>query len=156
MSPFSLAPARLPATAANIKRAHTFCLAQWQQRHLERHGEGGRAWMPTDLSSACKFTSLFAQAVFGGALEGNEDHQFVRLPSGDILDLNTASQDVVELGSKAHQHDPAWWGNADHRKSMTSCQPRVEAWLQAVEKEWGLAPREPVAAASRRSMRRRP
>lgn len=133
-------PARWDASPEAIEQAKRFVLAQWQARHLERHGELGKDSLPTDLSSSCKFSSLFAQAVFGGTLQGNYHHQFVRLPSGQRLDLNEDAQDVQALGEQAHRHDPVWWGNRDHREAMESCLPRVQAWLCKFEEECGLAP----------------
>jgi len=149
MTLFSARPARLEASPEAIEQAKRFVLAQWQARHLERYGEMGKASLPVDLSSSCKFSSLFAQALFGGTLEGNWQHQFVRLPSGQRLDLNEEALDVQALGEDAYRHDPVWWGNRDHRDSLKSCLPRVEAWVQAFEKEWGLSPQPPATRARR-------
>ncbi len=139
MNPFQAYPARWPATPQNVALAQAFVLARWQERHDERFGsdEGSLRFRPTDLSSSCKFSSIFALAVFGGKLEGNPDHQFVRLSDGQVLDLNHGAQDVLELGERAHRHNPAWWGCRDHKASLKSCLPRALAWVAQFEQDIG-------------------
>jgi hypothetical protein len=116
----------LEPTSENIEAARVFVLRKWQERARERGGPN--ATLPDDLSLSCKFTSLFARAIFGGRLEGNADHQFVRR-DGEIIDLNIDASDVRALGTNAHHHDTAFWGSRDHKASVKSCIPRVKEWV---------------------------
>jgi hypothetical protein len=119
------AGAYLPATPANITLAKAFVFEKWK----ERAAEMGRS-TPEDLSYACKFTSIFAQRVFGGELRGNYDHQYLVTHDGKIVDLNEEARDVLELGDDAHEHDDEFFGSDDHEASLASCLPRVEKWVQ--------------------------
>lgn len=121
-------PARLPATPENIARAKEFVMKKWIERFRERSGPN--ASPPTDLTDSCKFSSLFAQEVFGGSLRGNGDHQYVETPKGEIIDLNIDAQDVKQLGDRAHRHDDLFWGSRDHRVSLNSCRGRVADWVK--------------------------
>lgn len=117
----------LPATPKNIEKAKAFVLAKWKERAEERgHAE------PEDLSSSCKFSSLFAHRIFGGKLQGNYDHQYV-VVDGEIVDLNVDAKDVRDLmddGIDPHEHDSDFWGNEDHLESLASCDARVYKWVQ--------------------------
>lgn len=114
----------LAPTEKNISLARAFALNRWRDRARERGLP-----IPDDLSSSCKFTSLFAQGLFGGRLRGNHDHQFLELPGGEILDLNAEAKDVRALDTH-YRHDPVFWNNPDHRASLRSCRPRVADWLE--------------------------
>lgn len=119
-------PAPLDPTPEIIALAREVALEGWRIRAADRMFRE-----PQDLSGSCKFTSQFAQRLFGGRLRGNEDHQFVELPSGERLDLNEEAEDLRVLLAKGHDpwaHDPGFWGNRDHRASMRSCLPRVQSW----------------------------
>jgi len=118
----------IAATAENVEFAKQFVLAKWRERATER-----LMAPPQDLSSSCKFTSLFAREVFGGKIRGNWDHQFVVLPGGDILDLNEDALDVQGM-SDPYRHDDLFWMNREHRKSLKSCMPRVKTWISEFEK----------------------
>jgi hypothetical protein len=146
-------PSMLPATPENIARAKAFVMKKWIERHYEQNGSYDRPPpAPTDLSNACKFSSLFAQAIFGGKLRGNEGHQFVELPDGQRLDLNFDAADVIRMTTRFEQdgkkgwlkyhgdefeewhgdpysHDPKFFGNPDHINSMKSILPRVKDWV---------------------------
>jgi hypothetical protein len=117
-------PAILPATAENIAAAKAFVMRKWTERAVEL----GRP-VPSDLSNSCKFSSLFAQAIFGGRLEGHVDHQYVRLTDGSILDLNAEAADVKAMANP-HRHDSRFWGNAEHADALRSCKPRVDRWIE--------------------------
>jgi hypothetical protein len=153
-------PAQLPATPKNIERARQFVLHKWIDRFHERYPhlaaqEPKDPDYPIDLSASCKFTSLFAQAVFGGRIRGNEGHQYVELENGQILDLNIDAADVKRMMTAfekdgrtgwfnddenpgnghvyhgdPHQHDAKWFGNPDHIESMRSIVPRVNNWVK--------------------------
>lgn len=122
---------KLPATPENLKRAQEFVLKKWRERAAER----GR-FEPKDLSSSCKFSSMFVQAVFGGEIRGNYDHQFVVL-NGQIIDLNKDAEDVRDM-EDPYEHDESWFGNDEHLDSMESCKPRVRDWVRDFQAELGL------------------
>lgn len=146
-------PGIIEPTPENIARAKQFVLQKWIERFKERFPSLPNE-APTDLSSGCKFASLFVQRVFGGRLRGNHNHQFVELPTGDIVDLSDDAADVLrwkeefererKTGWKSdpqnpwaqswqgdpHSHDPSFFGTKDHLSSMTSCLPRVEDWVR--------------------------
>ena len=131
-------------TPENIAAAKRFVFTKWQERAKEMRREA-----PVDLSSACKFASLFAAKVFGGKVRGNFFHQWVELPDGQHLDLNDEAQDVaemlrgqiptdtqayatahrVQLPASLYTHDPIHMGMRDNRDSMASIKPRVERWV---------------------------
>lgn len=113
----------LAATPETIERARAFIMRAWAARATEL----GRD-KPADLSGSCKLSSMFAQRVFGGTIQGNRDHQFLRLDNCAILDLNEGAADVAAL-AEPYQHDRRFWNNREHRESMASCLPRVERWV---------------------------
>jgi hypothetical protein len=126
----------LPPTPETIALATAFLLRKWQERWHEKYPRGpsynaADGWNnpPEDLSSSCKFSSLFAQKIFGGEIRGNYDHQFVVLPDGSVLDLNIDAADVKSL-KDPHRHDPRFFGSRDHRESSASCEARVSTWVE--------------------------
>ncbi len=116
-------PGKLPATPENLERAKEFVLKKWRERAAERGLPE-----PEDLSSSCKFSSLFAQAIFGGQIQGHHEHQYLVL-NGEIIDLNKDAADVKAMDDP-HTHDESWFGNEDHLDSMESCKPRVRDWVR--------------------------
>ncbi len=112
----------LNPTPENIEAAKEFVLRKWKDRAKER----GSA-EPVDLSYSCKFSSMFAQKIFGGKIQGSYDHQYV-VKDGQVIDLNLDAADVKAL-SNPHKHDPLFFGNRDHKISMKSCEPRVNQWV---------------------------
>lgn len=134
LSDLARPPFPIAATDAAVEDAKAFVLAKWQDRHDAQAREWERAmgspWTrerPVDLSSSCKFTSLFAAVVFGGVLKGNYGHQFVEA-GGATIDLNEDASDVRGV-DEVYGHDPAFFGSPDHVDSMRSCLPRVREWL---------------------------
>lgn len=152
-------PALIPATPENVAKAREFVLQKWIERFHERYPhlaqDPNHPEYPKDLSNSCKFTSLFAQVVFGGTLRGNEGHQYVELENGEILDLNSEAKDVAEMRAlhqqtgktgwhsidgresegwhyhgDPHEHDSGFFGNSDHYDSMRSVLPRVTDWVR--------------------------
>lgn len=116
---------RLDPTPENIELAREFVFGKWKERAIER-GQPE----PSDLSYACKFSSMFAQRIFGGEVQGNLDHQYLRTWDGNIVDLNIDAEDVKMLGDDAHWHDEGWFGCPEHNESIASCRPRVEKWVR--------------------------
>ncbi|MEP3670906.1 MAG: hypothetical protein ABJN42_29775 [Roseibium sp.] len=119
---FPIAP-----TPENIAAARDFVFEKWNERAAER-GLAPRS----DLSGSCKFSSLFAQTVFGTSLQGNYHHQFGVLADGTVLDLNAEARDVQELDNP-WVHDPDFWENPEHIESLESCAPRVAGWIKEFE-----------------------
>jgi hypothetical protein len=134
----------LPVTPENIVAAKRFVLAMWKARAQELGREE-----PVDLTSACKFASMFAAEVFGGEVRGHFFHQWVELPGGQHLDLNDEAQDVammlrgeippedqayaklsrVRLPQPFYKHDARHMRRRDNRASMQSIKPRVDQWV---------------------------
>jgi hypothetical protein len=119
--------ARIPPSAENFHMAREFVMERWIERSIERGAK-----VPTDLSSACKFASLFAWQIFGGKIAGNSRHQFVLMASGDVLDLCAGSAELESMPAP-YVHDPSFFGNSEHLESLQSCLPRVSKWLQSFE-----------------------
>jgi len=127
-------PFPIEATEENVSAAKAFVLSKWQERHDARATEWEQAMgrpyyneRPTDLSSSCKFTSVFAAVVFGGEIEGNEAHQFA-VVEGRVVDLNEDAGDVA--GTEGiYRNDPVFMWSRDHKESMESCLPRVADWI---------------------------
>jgi hypothetical protein len=114
----------IEASPQNVAAAAAFAFDRWRERAAELGHEE-----PRDLSGACKFCALFAKAVFGGALDGNDEHVFVRV-DGDVVDLSAASGDVAGLGDPyGSDHEHLW--NEDLHHSLSTCLRRVRAWVAA-------------------------
>ena len=138
---------RMRPTPATLSAARLFLLERWRERHAEIDPDGPP---PTDLSGSCKFTSQFAAKVFGGRVEGNPFHQWVRLEDGTPIDLNEGSDDVATLmrgeipeymaaharatmatlPRKPYRHDSRHMRRADTKRSNRSCAQRVDAWVK--------------------------
>lgn len=113
----------IPATEENIKTAAAFALDKWRERRREYNKLfREKKPLPTDLSGACKFCSMFAVKLFGGELQGNEDHQWVELDE-EIIDLT----DNVDDGE--YDHDDSFWLNEDHVDALVSNISRVNQWV---------------------------
>lgn len=106
----------------NVAAAAGFALDRWRERALEL----GRV-EPSDLSGACKFCALFAKALFGGAVDGNDEHVFVRVDGG-IVDLSAASADVACLDDPYASDEAHLW-NEDLHYSLSTCLARVRTWV---------------------------
>jgi hypothetical protein len=137
----------------NLSAASAFALEMWRRRWedrrdswLEEFGclDGFRERRPEDLSGSCKFTSLFAAAVFGGAIDGNFEHQYA-VKDGAIIDLNLEAEDVRSLAAP-HARDPLFFGSRDHLASMRTCAPRVNAWLAEFDRRLAQEHRPPNIA----------
>lgn len=142
MKPFRT-PAGLPLPASPdvIEAARGFLLARWKERAAERGLPE-----PRDLSRSCKFSALFARSVFGGRLEGNRHHVYLRLPDRRLLDLNEDACDVAsmrERGLDPHCHDPFVWKEREHLASIRSCSGRVAAWVHLFTAAHGVATAPP-------------
>ena len=112
------------ASPENIAAATAFAFDRWRERAVEL-GRGE----PSDLSGSCKFCALFAKALFGGAIDGNDEHVFARV-DGKVIDLSAASADVAGLDDP-YGSDPEHLWNEDLHYSLSTCLPRVRAWVAA-------------------------
>lgn len=117
-----------PLTDMWISRAKAFLKEKW----AERHKEMGREGEPSDMQGTCKFASLFAQALFGGDIKGNPDHQLLKVKDR-ILDLT----DIYDPNT--FHHDKEFFGNPEHEESMKSCEPRVAKWVEEFKQRYGAA-----------------
>lgn len=115
---------RIEASPENIAAAAAFAFERWRERAAELGHDD-----PRDLAGACKFCALFAKALFGGAVDGNFDHVFVRV-DGAVLDLSAASADVAALDDP-YGTDVDHLGNEDLTWSFGTCVRRVRAWVAA-------------------------
>ncbi len=101
----------------------SFVLDRWRERAVELGNPE-----PADLSSACKFSSLFVKVVLGGRVRGNYDHVF-NLVDGSHVDLNEGAADVLGLVDP-HRHDEAFLRVRDFHDSLECCMPRVLGWVR--------------------------
>lgn len=126
-------------TTQNVERVKCFLLVKWQERWLERNTTDDRADVPSDLSGACKFAALFAQALFGGEVVAHSDHCWVELDDGTTVDL-TDGVDAEPYGYEPDEFlvcDPEFMyddhcgevPNVEFMESLDSCRPRVCRWL---------------------------
>lgn len=115
---------RMDASADNIAAAAAFAFERWRERASELGHDD-----PRDLSGACKFCALFAKALFGGAVDGNPEHVFVRV-DGAVVDLSAASADVAAL-EDPYGTDVEHLENEDLTYSFGTCARRVRAWVAA-------------------------
>lgn len=122
-------PARFKTDKNNILLAQKALDRLWFERCKERGADFNQR------AHSCKFASLLARSLFGGKLDGNWDHVFVRLDDGEVLDLNAHQQDVIDLGDRAHLSDPKTLLHQDYRESLGSCLPRVKRWVEWFENE---------------------
>ena len=144
----------LPAIPANIRAAQEFAFRKW----CERAAENGRE-PPMDLTSACKFSSMFAVAVFGGKIKGNFFHQWAELSDGQRVDLNDKAADTLmmqqglipddvaayaesfgmKLPKNLYAHDASHMRHPDTRDSASSIRPRIERWRKEFMEAMGAA-----------------
>lgn len=114
------------AELPNVQVVRSFLLEKWRERALVRGSEA-----PVDLTNACKFCTLFVQAIWGGEIRGNYHHQY-NFFSGVVFDVCEGASGLVELealGVDPTVHDELFWGNPEHVESMESCAPRVKEWV---------------------------
>lgn len=134
--------AYLPINEENIKNAKQFLLLKWKERAFELGKKE-----PLDLSSSCKFSSLFTSKVFGGKIKGNWFHQWVEITDNSIIDLNESAKDVQSLKAKklpeylkhfqnikcpenVYSHDKKQQTNPETLASFNSIEPRVNKWVK--------------------------
>jgi len=115
---------RYPLTSETLALAQRAMTLLWQERQRER-GEP----VTTDRSNSCKFAALLARELFGGRLVGNFAHVFV-LRQEETLDLNAEQEDVLCLGSNAHEFwaDPLF--KHEYAEALRSNLPRVQRWVE--------------------------
>lgn len=123
----------IDASPENVAAAAAFAFDRWRERAAEL---GLRE--PRDLSGACKFCALFAKTLFGGAVDGNDEHVFVRA-DGEIVDLSAGSADVAGMDDP-YGSDPEHLRSEDLHYSLSTCLRRVRAWVAAFPTPAGSAP----------------
>lgn len=121
-------PAKIAYTEHNIIRVNIALDYLWEERCLER----GMVYNG-DRSGSCKFAALLARSLFGGRLVGNQEHVFT-ISGCDIIDLNIAQKDVIELNHMAHVRLDSALSHKDYRDALSSCLPRVQKWEEWVLK----------------------
>ncbi len=84
---------------AGFAQAKVFVFQKWCDLAIERH-----KLLPTDLSGACKYGSLFMNQVFGGAIHGHYEHQY-NMIDGRIVDLSHDAMDVGRMHNP-YRHEP--------------------------------------------------
>lgn len=120
------ATAKLAINPTNLALAHEALNQLWSERLEDR----GYEKLP-GRGGSCKFAALLARELFGGQLDGNLDHVFVRKDQV-VFDLNHQEEDVLILGACAHISTPWVLHHSDYRASLGSCIPRVLRWAQWV------------------------
>ncbi|MHD0644373.1 hypothetical protein ACYPKM_01900 [Pseudomonas aeruginosa] len=118
-------PARLELNDYTLSIAKNAIRDLWKERldGLGRFDEGHR-------DGSQKFAALLARRLFGGKLAGNENHVFVELPCGKVLDLNDDQPGVKSLGDAAYRREDLTLLQQDYRVSLASCVGRVERWAE--------------------------
>ncbi len=126
----------IPPTPANIAKAQAFALRKWRERRSQQNKlYKQRKKLPTDLTDACKFCSMFAVKVFGGEMQGNNDHQWVIHDDAEdgIIDLTDYGNHPEDW--YYYEHDDSFWMNPDHVDALESCIDRVNNWLTGFVEE---------------------
>jgi hypothetical protein len=116
---------RLEATEEALDEARAFVFEKW----CERAQRLGRP-TPYDLSSSCRFSSLFVRFVFGGTLKGNLRHMFNEI-DGQIIDLNKNALDVRNMEQNQMQpycHVESDILHPDYRERVETCVLFVKQW----------------------------
>ena len=116
--------------SAHFAHAKDFMFRMWCIFAIER-----KVPAPSDLSGACKYSSLFTQKVFGGTIEGNYAHQYNRI-DGRRVDLSHDSLDVARL-SHPYDHEPDYFLIPEYQKRLKLCVPRAERWAERFMREVG-------------------
>ncbi len=113
----------LPYTSGHFAHAKVFLFGKWCERARLR-----RLTPPGDLSGACKYGSLFMQAVFGGGLRGHFEHQY-NFIEGRIVDL---SHDAIDVGRmrNPYLHEPLYFEIPEVQRSLAGCYPSSQAWAE--------------------------
>ncbi len=122
--------AKIPLSDESLTLTHKALTALWEERCAERGLDA-----PTDRSGSCKFAALLARDLFGGRLSGNNEHVFVTLEDGYLLDLNDQEPDVNGMGNAAHTMNCFVLTDIEYREALGSCMPRVERWSSWVISE---------------------
>lgn len=115
------APGQLDYSYARFASAKLFLFERWCELALDRQTS-----TPTDLSSACKYGSLFAQSVFGGCIRGHYEHQY-NFIGGRLVDLSHDSLDVGRMRNP-YLHEAAYFQIPEVQTSLARCAPRATHW----------------------------
>jgi hypothetical protein len=82
--------------------------------------------IPIDLSRSCKYSSLFAQSIFGGVIRGHYEHQY-NFIDGRLVDLSHDSLDVGKM-SNPYLHEKTYFDIPEIQTSLAKCSHRAEQW----------------------------
>jgi hypothetical protein len=102
--------------------AKVFVFAKWCELAKERN-----KLPPTDLSGACKYSSLFMNQLFGGMIYGNYQHQY-NIIGKRIVDLSHDALDVANM-TNPYLHEPEFFAIAKKQTQLDNCLPRVNLWV---------------------------
>lgn len=122
-------PERYKVSKKNLRLANITLDNLWAERCFEREVSFNRR------EGSCKFAALLCRSLFGGHIDGNYDHVFLRLNNGETLDINAHQRDVKLFGESAHISDIKKLSHPDYMDSLGSCMPRVERWVEWFESE---------------------
>ena len=125
---------KLSYSYARFARAKLFLFEKWCELATTQN-----LIRPTDLSSSCKYGSLFAQNIFGGSIRGHYEHQY-NFIEGRLVDLSHDSLDVGRM-SNPYLHEKTYFDIPETRISLARCSPRAAQWAcEFMESQQGLAP----------------
>lgn len=129
-----------------IPAMKAFVLKKWKDRAQER-----RESEPHDLTGACKFAAMFAQAILGGNIMANDFHTWVEV-NGQVIDLAEDAADAkalkagiippemvdyakafhLNLPEHVYDADEDFMDLPDFKEGLEANRPRVEQWVR----EW--------------------
>ncbi|MDD5271555.1 MAG: transcriptional regulator [Methylovulum sp.] len=114
--------AQLAYSYEHFALAKAFVFRKWCEQAAER-----QISPPSDLSGACKYSSLFMNKIFGGAIYGHYEHQY-NVIGGRIVDLSHDALDVGRINNP-YLHEPDFFAIPEKRAALDKCLPRVERWV---------------------------
>ncbi|MFA5982440.1 MAG: transcriptional regulator [Methylococcaceae bacterium] len=103
-------------------QAKVFVFRKWCEKAAEQ-----KLLVPTDLSGACIYGSLFMNHLFGGTIRGHYQHQF-NLIEGRIVDLSHDAMDVGKM-TNPYLHEPGYFIIPEKNKALDECIPRIDDWV---------------------------
>jgi hypothetical protein len=105
----------------NFSLAKEFVFTKWCETARIRN-----LTIPIDLSRSCKYSSLFAQSIFGGVIRGHYEHQY-NFIDGRLVDLSHDALDVGKM-SNPYLHEKSYFDLPEIQTSLEKCSHRTEQW----------------------------